>query len=486
MAESRLAVVILAAGQGKRMHSSKPKVLHAVLGEPMLLHVLRAAAALEPWRMVVVTGHGRETVEAYVTASTDPAAVGVTCIEQRNPNGTGHAVLCAQPAWDGADEVLILYGDVPLLRVKTLQGLLAAREGGFLSLLVSEQADPTGYGRAVLQPGGGIERVVEHKDATEAERRITLVNAGMMAVQASFLKVALSELRPDNAQGELYLTDLVGMARKSGAAGQAYIADDAAEMLGVNNRVECAQATQVLRKRLNREHMLAGVALEDPNHAWIEAGVQLEADCTIGPDVELRGRTRVSAGALIERGCVVTDCEVGPGAHLLPYTVATASRIGPGAHVGPFAHLRPGTVLDDKVKVGNFVETKKAHFKKGAKASHLSYIGDAEIGAGSNIGAGTITCNYDGVNKHRTVLGEGVFIGSDTQLVAPVTLGDGAYVGAGTTVTQDVPAGALAVSRTKQANIEGWVARKNARQAAAKQQATANGSGEPSGVAPAP
>jgi bifunctional UDP-N-acetylglucosamine pyrophosphorylase/glucosamine-1-phosphate N-acetyltransferase len=236
----------------------------------------------------------------------------------------------------------------------------------------------------------------------------------------------------------------------------------------VNNRAECALATAILRRRVNHEHMMCGVALEEPDTTWIEATVRLTADCTVAGGVELRGRTTVAAGARIDRGCVLTDVAVGPDAHLLPYTVAADSRIGPGAHVGPFAHLRTGTVLEDKVKVGNFVETKKAHLAKGAKASHLSYLGDAEIGPDCNIGAGTITCNYDGVNKFRTTLGAGVFIGSDTQLVAPVTIGDGAFVGAGTTVTQDVPAGALAVSRVEQRNIEGWVAKKKARDNAKK------------------
>jgi bifunctional UDP-N-acetylglucosamine pyrophosphorylase/glucosamine-1-phosphate N-acetyltransferase len=472
-----LAVVVLAAGQGKRMQSALPKVLHKVLGEPMLGHVLRTAEALRPDKLVVVTGHGRAQVEAYVAQWAQGHALQPVCVEQENPNGTGHAALCAQPAWQDADEVLILYGDVPLLRAETLQKLMDARHDGLLSLLVADQPDPTGYGRVVLE-GEQIRRVVEHKDASETERRITYVNAGMMAVRADFLAEALGKLRPDNAQGELYLTDLVGMAAQSGHAGRALLLHDGSEVQGVNNRAECALATGILKKRINLQHMLAGVAIEEPETTWIEATVRLEPDCTIGAQVELRGKTIVSAGALIERGCVVTDAEIGPGAHLLPYTVAAESRVGPGAHVGPFAHLRAGTVLEEKVKVGNFVETKKARLGKGAKASHLSYLGDAEIGPDCNIGAGTITCNYDGVNKFRTTLGAGVFIGSDTQLVAPVTLGDGAYVGAGTTVTEDVPAGALAVSRSPQRNIEGWVAKKKARQAAVKaDKAAGNGQG---------
>ncbi len=465
MSMPQRAVVILAAGLGKRMHSATPKVLHRVLGEPMLGHVLRTAHDLGSERTVVVTGHGRAAVEAYVAqwAAAHPEAVAPICIEQVDPHGTGHAMQCALPALAGASEVLVLYGDVPLLRVSSLLALLEARGDGLLSLLVTNMADPTGYGRVLLEAGNRIARVVEHKDASEFVRKITVINAGMMALDANFLRQALADLRADNAQGELYLTDLVEMAAKRGQPGVACMVSDAAEVQGVNNRLECALATKSLRHRINEALMLSGVGLEDPDHAWIEASVAIEPDCRIGADVELRGKTRIAAGVVIERGCILTDCEVGPGAHLLPYCVAAQAVIGPDAHVGPFAHLRPGSVLEAKVKVGNFVETKKTTLRRGAKASHLSYLGDADIGPDCNIGAGTITCNYDGKNKFKTVLGRGVFIGSDTQLVAPVTLGDGAYVGAGTTVTGDVPAGALAVSRTPQRNIEGWVAKRQAR-----------------------
>ncbi len=465
MAQAKLTVVILAAGLGKRMASRLPKVLHPVLGEPMLGHVLRAAEALEPTRIVVVTGHGREQVESWLASRANPLPI--TCIEQVNPNGTGHAMLCAQPAWEDASEVLILYGDVPLLRVPTLDALVRDRGDRPLSLLVAHVPDPTGYGRVVLN-GAEIARVVEHKDASEAERAITAVNAGMMAVRADFLKTSLSRLTPNNAQGELYLTDLVGMAAESGRPGIATIAADANEIQGVNNRAELAAATGVLRKRINHAWMMTGVAMDEPETAWIETTVQIEPDASLGAGVELRGQTRVAAGARIDRGCVLRDVTVAANAHFLAYSVAAEASVGPGAHVGPFAHLRPGTELAADVKVGNFVETKKAKLGVGAKASHLSYLGDADIGPGCNIGAGTITCNYDGVNKFKTTLGAGVFIGSDTQLVAPVTLGDDAYVGAGSTIIHDVPAGALALSRTEQRNIEGWTAKKKARQAAAK------------------
>ena len=465
MAQTNLTVVILAAGLGKRMASQLPKVLHPVLGEPMLGHVLRTAEALQPQKIVVVTGHGRAQVEAYVAARASQQPI--VCIEQVNPNGTGHAMLCAQPAWQGANDVLILYGDVPLLRAQTLQALLQDRGDRPLSLLVAKVADPTGYGRVVLQ-GAEIQRVVEHKDASVAERAITAVNAGMMAVRGDFLAASLGRLTPNNAQGELYLTDLVGMAAETGRPGIATIAADASETQGVNNRAELAAATAVLRQRVNHAWLMQGVGMDEPETAWIETTVQLAPDASLGASVELRGQTRVAAGARIDRGCVLRDVTVAANAHFLAYSVAAEASVGEGAHVGPFAHLRPGTELAADVKVGNFVETKKAKLGVGAKASHLSYLGDADIGPGCNIGAGTITCNYDGVNKFKTTLGAGVFIGSDSQLVAPVTLGDEAYVGAGSTITKDVPAGALAVSRTAQTNIEGWTAKKKERQAAAK------------------
>lgn len=462
MTQRKLTVVILAAGLGKRMMSQLPKVLHPVLGEPMLGHVLRTAEALNPERIVVVTGHGRQQVEAWIAKRT--ATSPTTCVEQVNPNGTGHAMLCAQPAWQDASEVLILYGDVPLLRHQTLERLLGDRGDRPLALLVAQVPDPGGYGRVVLN-GQEIQKVVEHKDATAAEREIAVVNAGMMAVRADFLKESLAKLTPDNAQGELYLTDLVGMAAQAQKPGVATFAGDASEIQGVNNRAELAIATRVLRTRINQNLLMSGVQMDEPETAWIEAGVRVAPDASLGANVELRGMTTVAPGARIDRGSVLQNVTVAEKAHVLPYSVATDAQIGPGAHVGPFAHLRPGTVLGADVKVGNFVETKKAVLGAGAKASHLSYLGDADIGPNCNIGAGTITCNYDGVHKFKTTLGAGVFIGSDTQLVAPVTLGEGAYVGAGTTVTRDVPAGALAVSRTEQKNVEGWVARKKTKQA---------------------
>lgn len=465
---SSLAVVILAAGLGKRMHSQLSKVLHPLLGQPLLGHVLDAAAALGPQKLVVVTGHARAQVEAYVAVWTQqagaklPAGVVPVCIEQPFQGGTGHAVSCAKPGWEGADEVLVLYGDTPLLTAATLQALRQARGERPMSLLVGEIPDPTGYGRVILDEQGCIQEVVEHKDASPEQLKVRLINAGMMSGDAHFFADYLPRIQSNNAQGEYYLPDLLSMAAAEGRPGIAHVLPDHREIQGVNNRVELALCGQILRERVNRAWMLKGVSFDDPAATCVETGVSLGTDVHLGVGVELRGRCRVEEGVLIERGSVLTDTVVCKGAHVLPYSVAAESVIGAGAHVGPFAHLRPGTVLDDKVKVGNFVETKKAHLGKGAKASHLSYIGDAEIGPDCNIGAGTITCNYDGVNKFRTVLGRGVFIGSDTQLVAPVTLGDEAYVGAGTTVTRDVPAGALIFTRAATTVKEGWVAKKKA------------------------
>ena len=461
MTQRKRAIVVLAAGHGTRMKSTTAKVLHPVLGEPMLAHVLRLAEALSPDRIVVVTGAGRQEVEAWLDGRS--WSVPLRTVEQINPRGTGHATQFAIAEIVDTDEVLILYGDVPLLREESLRALLAARGEGSLSLLAAEVPDPTGYGRVLVDANGAIEGIVEHADASAEQRSVGLVNVGMMAADTRFLVQALAQLDDNNAQGELYLTDVPAMAHAAGKPGVVSVLADWTEMQGVNSRAQCAEATAVLRKRVNAGHMDAGVGLEEPETTWIEATVRLEADVTVAGGCELRGATTVATGASIGRGCVLTDTEVGANAVVKPYCVTAEACIGAAAQVGPFAHLRPGTVLEGKVKVGNFVETKKAHLRLGAKASHLSYLGDCDIGAGSNIGAGTITCNYDGTHKHRTVLGKGVFIGSDTQLVAPVTLGDDAYVGAGATITADVPAGALAVSRAPQRNIEGWVARRKAK-----------------------
>jgi bifunctional UDP-N-acetylglucosamine pyrophosphorylase / glucosamine-1-phosphate N-acetyltransferase len=454
---SATAVVVLAAGAGTRMKSATPKALHPVLGVPMVGHVLRIAEQLKPGRMVVVTGHQRAAVEAWIGAQ--QWNCDVHFVEQAEQRGTGHAVKMAVPELGDAEEVLVLYCDGPLLTANTLAQLLNARGDGVVSLMTAEPPDAAKYGRVVLNGDGRVDRIVEHADANPEELAVPLINAGMMALQRRFLEDALGRLSDDNAQGELYLTDLLAMARDAGLPG-ASVCADWEEVQGINDRAELARASAILQRRVVAHWLAEGVAIQRPDDVVIETTVHLSRDVSVAGAVELRGDTTVGYGTRIDRGCVLNNVTVGEHTHLKPYSVATDTKIGNAAAVGPFAHLRPGTVLHNKVKVGNFVETKKAVLREAAKASHLSYVGDADVGAGSNIGAGTITCNYDGKNKFKTVLGEGVFIGSNTALVAPIEIGDGAYVGAGSTLTGDVPAQALAVARGRQFIKEGWAADK--------------------------
>ncbi len=459
----KLATVILAAGLGTRMKSSTAKVLHRVAGRPMIEYPVALARALGAQRVVCVLGHQADAVRAAVEARFGARAVAVAI--QKEQRGTGHAVACARDALRGFDgPVLILYGDVPLLTEETLRRLLDAGRRRTLALVTARLAEPRGYGRIVRDARGRLARIVEERDCGDEERAIDEINAGIYLVQSRFLFAALGRLRGDNAQGELYLTDVAAMAARAGEV--ATVEADADEIAGVNDRVELARADRAMRRRINEALMRAGVTLHDPETCLVEPGVTVAADCEIGPSVALRGATAIAPGAHIEAGCVLTDCTVGAGAHLKPYTVAAESEIAAGATLGPFAHLRPGSVIGEGAKIGNFVETKKARLGAGAKASHLSYLGDADIGDGVNVGCGTITCNYDGYNKYRTVIEAGAFIGSDTQLVAPVTVGKNAVVAAGTTVVEDVPAGALAISRAKQVAVPGYFERKRRERAA--------------------
>jgi bifunctional UDP-N-acetylglucosamine pyrophosphorylase/glucosamine-1-phosphate N-acetyltransferase len=465
----KLATIILAAGKGTRMKSSRPKVLHAVAGRPMIEYPIELARALGAERIVCVLGHEAEAVRAAIEARFPVGEV--SFVVQREQRGTGHAVATAAPALRGFDgPVLILYGDTPLVGRALIDALVKASRRKRLGLVTARMADPRGYGRIVREGREGgrgrLLRIVEEKDASEDERRIDETNAGIYCVDAKFLAAALRGLRADNAQGELYLTDVAARAAAEGEV--VTVEADPLEVMGVNDRVELALAEERMRRRINEALMRDGVTLHDPWSCAIDAGVTVGRDSEIGPQVALRGATRIGEGARVDAGCVLVDVRVGDGAHLKPYTVASGSEIGAGAEIGPFAHLRPGSELGAHVKIGNFVETKKARLGEGAKASHLSYLGDAEIGAGANIGCGTITCNYDGYTKSRTVIGEGAFIGSDTQLVAPVTVGARAVVGAGTTVTEDVPAGALALSRAPQVAIAGYYEKKRAREEAKK------------------
>ncbi|WP_164007520.1 bifunctional UDP-N-acetylglucosamine diphosphorylase/glucosamine-1-phosphate N-acetyltransferase GlmU [Pyxidicoccus trucidator] len=462
-----LAAVVLCAGKGTRMKSEKAKVLHPILGRPICTYPLNRALELGASTVVPVVGHQAEAVEKTLRAHFPDAPLSFAL--QKEQRGTADAVRSAEESLKGySGRVLILYGDVPLLRRETLQALLAAHDqaGGPLALVSTVLEDPTGYGR-VIREGGKVARIVEHKDCTPEQRLVRECNAGIYSVDAAFLWKALAEIKPQNAQGEYYLTDLVEMAAKLGPPGS--VEADATETAGVNDKVELAARARVLQQRINEAHMRAGVSIQDPATAYIEEGIVIGTDTEVGPMVTLSAGTIIGKGVTIGQGSVISASTVADGTVIKPYSVLEEAKVGERNVIGPFARLRPGTELAEDVHLGNFVETKKAQIGKGSKANHLTYLGDAKIGAGCNVGAGTITCNYDGVNKHLTELGDGVFIGSDTQLVAPVQVGDGAYVGAGTTVTKNVPPGSLAVSRAPQVTKEGWVAAKKARRASKAQ-----------------
>ncbi|MDQ7006383.1 MAG: bifunctional UDP-N-acetylglucosamine diphosphorylase/glucosamine-1-phosphate N-acetyltransferase GlmU [Acidobacteriota bacterium] len=465
-----LVAVILAAGEGKRMKSALPKVLHPVAGRPMVEHVVLAARRAGATRVVVVVGHGGGEVERVLRARVD--GPDLRFATQRQRRGTADAVSAAAGHLRGVrGEVLILCGDVPSLPGRALKDLVRRhrRRRSALTVLTAALDDPAGYGRIVRGEDGTIEAIVEHRDADPQQRAIHEINTGTYCATWPALRRALRRIRPDNAQGEYYLTDAVRELLAEGLRVEACLHQHPAEALGVNSRRHLAEAHRVRSAQVLDELMARGVTILDPATTWVHDTVRIGRDTVIHPGVCLEGATRIGKNCVVRSGCRLTDVDVADRAILLEGTVATDSSIGAGTQVGPYAHLRPGTRLGPACKVGNFVETKKARFGRGSKASHLSYIGDAEVGRQVNIGAGTITCNYDGTHKHRTELGDGVFIGSDTQLVAPVRVGKGAYVGAGATITRDVPAGALAISRAEQKNIEGWVARKK-RKMAAKQQ----------------
>lgn len=431
------ALIVLAAGQGTRMKSDKPKVLHPVAGAPLLWHALRAGAALEPERCVVVAGHGFDAVQASVAAY-DPE---MTVAMQAEQLGTAHAVAQALPALEGfAGDVYVLYGDTPFISEATLAAMRAARDSFDVVVLGFQAADPGRYGRLVMQ-GEALERIVEFKDATEAERAITLCNSGVMAMDAGALRDLLDKVGNDNASGEYYLTDVVGLARAAGLSATA-VACDEAETMGVNSREDLARAEAAFQARARAELLDIGVTMQAPET------VHLGWDTYVGRDAEIEPMVVFGPGVTVESGARIRAFSHLEGCH-----------VSRGAVVGPYARLRPGAELSEDVHVGNFVEIKNATLAEGVKANHLSYIGDAEIGEKTNIGAGTVTCNYDGVFKHRTVIGKRAFIGSDTMLVAPVTLGDGAMTASGSVITEDVPAGALALGRARQQVKPGFATR---------------------------
>jgi len=444
-----LDIVILAAGQGTRMRSALPKVLHPVAGKSMLGHVIDTARQLKPRGIHVVIGHGAEVVRERL------AADDLNFVLQAEQLGTGHAVAQALPMLS-AERVLILYGDVPLIEVETLERLLQQVGAEQLALLTVELLDPSGYGRIVRDGAGAVTAIVEHKDATPEQRAICEGNTGILAVPGRRLADWLGRLSNHNAQGEYYLTDVIAMAVADGLVVATEQPLDAMEVQGANDRIQLAELERHYQQRAARRLMAQGVTLRDPARFDLRGEVTVGRDVLIDINVILEGRVLIEDGVEIGPNCVIRNSTLRRGAQVKANSHLDGAELGAGSDAGPFARLRPGTVLGPRAHVGNFVELKNAQLGQGSKAGHLSYLGDAEIGADCNIGAGTITCNYDGANKHKTVLGDDVFIGSNSALVAPVSLGDGATTGAGSTITADVPAHSLAVGRAKQRTIEGW------------------------------
>lgn len=453
-----LSALVLAAGKGTRMKSELVKVMHPLAGRPMIAWPVEAARQAGASRIALVVGHQGEKVRDYFAGEE-----GIAFAVQEEQLGTGHAVACARDLLAGAGgRVLILCGDVPLIRAETLEGMLAQHEArqATVTVLTTHLDNPYGYGRAVKREGGRILRIVEEKDATEEEREITEINSGIYCVETAFLLEAVASLRNDNAQGEYYLTDIVTIAAERDELALSFPVADPEEVMGVNDRVQLASAATVLRRRINRELMLAGVTLIDPSTTYIDKGMTIGRDTVIHPNVHISGKTEIGSRCTIGHSVSIDGCRIGDGVTVKSGSVLSDAILHDEVAVGPMAHLRPGTELMDHVKIGNFVETKKAVIGEGSKASHLTYLGDAVIGRDVNVGCGTITCNYDGVSKHRTVIEDGVFVGSDVQLVAPVTVGRNSLIAAGTTVTRDVPPDSLAIARTPQVNKEGWKLKK--------------------------
>ncbi|MDT8419388.1 MAG: bifunctional UDP-N-acetylglucosamine diphosphorylase/glucosamine-1-phosphate N-acetyltransferase GlmU [Desulfuromonadales bacterium] len=451
-----LAAVILAAGKGTRMKSSRAKVLHEIAGRAMLHYPLQAARQAGFERLHVVVGHQADLVRESLGED------GVSFIEQSEQLGTGHALLCAAESLaDFSGTLLLLCGDVPLLREETLRLLLAThrQEKAAVTVLTAELENPAGYGR-IIRDGETVLRIVEEKDATPEEKLVAEINTGTYLFDARFVFSALQGLGRDNAQGEYYLTDVVEAAVSAGLPTRAVTLEDPDEAMGINDLAQLAEAAELMRQRINRALMLAGVTMLDPATTYIDAGVEIAPGTLLHPNVMLRGRSSIGAGCVVEMGVMVDDSQIAAGVHLKAGSVVEGSIIGSDCKIGPMAHLRPGTELAGDNKLGNFVETKKAVFGVGSQASHLTYIGDAEVGERVNFGCGTITCNYDGVNKYRTTIEDDVFVGSDTQFIAPVRIGRNSLIAAGSTITKDVPADSLALSRTEQKVIEGWRLRK--------------------------
>ncbi len=451
-----LSVIVLAAGLGTRMKSATAKVLHRAGGLALAEHVLRAARQLaDPSRIVVVTGHQAEAVEKVL------GPYGVRFVRQTEQKGTGHAVqCCAELLGQESGRVLLLYGDVPLLSVHTLRGLLADHEasGAAATLISARLADPTGYGRVIRDADGRVQAIVEQKAGKPEQLAVNEINSGIYCFEAELLWKHLGELRPDNPARELYLTDMAAILRRHGHTVAASLAPSFTELLGINTRVELAQVDALLRAAKNQALMLSGVTIENPATVTIDMDVAIGRDTIVEPFARLLGATSIGEGCRIGAGSVLENARLADGVELLPYTLIKNSAIDAGAVLGPFSRLRPGNEIGPGAKIGNFVELKNTKLGAGAKASHLAYLGDSVVGPDANVGAGTITCNYDGQAKHRTAIGAGVFVGSNSTLVAPLEIGEGAYIGAGSVVTDPVPPGALALGRGRQVVKEGWVA----------------------------
>ena len=446
-----LEVIVLAAGKGTRMHSALPKVLHELAGRALLDHVLDTAAALEPVRTHVVCGHGAAAVREHRGQAGD-----INWVEQAKQLGTGHAVSQALPHVQPESTVLVLYGDVPLIRTETLRALLGARVSDNLTLLTAKAINPTGYGRIVRDNAGAIRAVVEEPDATEAERQISEINTGFMAGTTEELRSWLGKIDTANTQGEYYLTDVIGCAVHSGVEVVSVNCEDPFEIVGVNSRADLAKVERLFQSRQAESLMNAGLTLHDPARFDLRGQLAFEQDCVVDVNVVMTGTVNLGTRVSIGPNCQITDSEIGNGVEIRANSIVEGAKIADGCTVGPFARIRPGTTLAPGARVGNFVETKNASLGEDSKANHLAYVGDAQVGKRVNIGAGVITCNYDGANKHQTVIGDDAFIGSNSALVAPVTVGEGATVGAGSAVSRDVPSGQLALTRAEQKVRDGW------------------------------
>ncbi|HEY3305655.1 MAG TPA: bifunctional UDP-N-acetylglucosamine diphosphorylase/glucosamine-1-phosphate N-acetyltransferase GlmU [Candidatus Binatia bacterium] len=452
-----LGVIILAAGLGKRMNSSLPKVLHCIGGKPLFSYPLKIARSLSPKKVAVVVGHGAESVRQACGDNE------VTWVLQEKQLGTGHAVVCAKKVFAGfSGDLLILNGDVPLINRESLLKLWRrhSEKNSTLTFVTARLEDPYGYGRILRDANGELVRIVEEKDATDAEKKICAINAGIYAVSADFLFSALEGITNSNRQQEYYLTDIVAAALKDGERVGTIEAEDAREIMGINTREELALMEKILQERINRRWMEAGVTLKDPQTTYIDEAVKIGKDTVIGPNTHLLGNTVIGERCRIDGSAYLTNMRLANDVHLKFSVVMADSRIDDGAIVGPFAHLRPGTHLGPRVHLGNFVEAKQATIGEGSKANHLTYLGDVTVGRDTNIGAGTITCNYDGFKKYRTAIGDRVQVGSDTTLVAPVTLGDDVYVATATTVRREVPAGALVYNERVEKVRDGWTEQK--------------------------